>query len=88
MFGNKAGEDAFFTDGHLVAEDRLLLLSDGLGDITAVDLRTTTQVRAIKASPRAYPKLVVSDMIPSGRPYTIKRTRRTFDTCALVRERS
>ncbi|CAN0435548.1 unnamed protein product, partial [Ectocarpus sp. 12 AP-2014] len=44
VFCNKAGEDAFFTDGHLVAEDRLLLLSDGVGDITAVDLRTTTQV--------------------------------------------
>eukprot|EP00903_Cladosiphon_okamuranus_P012115 g11367.t1 len=44
VFANKAGEDAFFSDGHLVPEDRLLLLSDGVGDVTAVDLRTNTQV--------------------------------------------
>eukprot|EP00752_Nemacystus_decipiens_P008110 g7250.t1 len=44
VFANKAGEDAFFSDGHVVAEDRLLMLSDGVGDVTAVDLRTNTQV--------------------------------------------
>ncbi|CAM9776641.1 unnamed protein product [Scytosiphon promiscuus] len=44
VFGNNPDEDSFFTDGHLVAEDRLLMLSDGDGHITAVDLRTNTQV--------------------------------------------
>ncbi|CAM9236231.1 unnamed protein product, partial [Hapterophycus canaliculatus] len=45
VFGNNAGEDAFLTDGHLVAEDRLMLLSDADGDITALDLRTNTKAR-------------------------------------------
>lgn len=49
VFGNNATEDAFVTDGHLVAEDRLLLLSDAVGDITAVDLRTNTKARHLDA---------------------------------------
>lgn len=49
MFANKAGQDAFFSDGHLVPEDRLLMLSDGVGDVTAVDLRTNTQARRRRA---------------------------------------
>lgn len=45
VFANTADEDTIFTDGHLVAEDRLLLLSDSVGDITALDLRTNSQAR-------------------------------------------
>ena len=44
VFANE-NDDAFFTDGHLMAEERLVLLSDGVGDITAVDLRTSKQVK-------------------------------------------
>lgn len=44
IFANDANDDSYFTDGHLVAEERTLMLSDGVGDITAVDLRTNKQV--------------------------------------------
>eukprot|EP00752_Nemacystus_decipiens_P008121 g7261.t1 len=43
VFSNKAGEDAFFSDGHLMAEDRLLMLSDGVGDVTAVSTFVPTR---------------------------------------------
>lgn len=46
VFANSASDGSFFTDGHVIADERTMLLSDGVGDITAVDLRTNQQARA------------------------------------------
>ncbi|CAM9311188.1 unnamed protein product [Sphacelaria rigidula] len=44
VHANKESDDVIITYSHLLAEERLLLLSDGDGDITAVDLRTNQEV--------------------------------------------
>lgn len=47
VYANEEMDDVIITYSHLLGEERLLLLSDGDGGITAVDLRTNQQARRV-----------------------------------------
>lgn len=45
IYANDESDNVFITYSHLLAEERLLLVSDSVGHVTALDLRTNQQVR-------------------------------------------
>lgn len=49
VYANEEMDNVIITYSHLLAEERLLLLSDGDGDVTAVDLRTNQQASSVSA---------------------------------------